>query len=143
MKDMREYMERFAASFGVYDMHLPEQLPNTRRALAVAEFAREHGKLIIFRDLAMQAHWKDAKNLENDQDLAELATRAGLDPNSAVASASSPDYLNRVDTLRAEACEMGITGIPTFIMGDLRVVGCQPYEVLVSAVLKAGALPKN
>jgi len=111
MNDIQEYMERFAASFGVYDIRVPERLPNTRRALAMAEFAREYGKLNIFRDLAMQAHWKDGKDLESDRDLSELATRA-------------------------------ITGIPTFIIGNQRVVGCQPYDLLADAARNGGASPK-
>lgn len=143
IKGMREYIETFAARFGVYDMSPLERLPNTRHALAVTEFARGHGKLNIFRILAMQAHWKEGKDLENDQDLAELATRAGLDPAAAIEAASSPKYLQRVDALREEACAMGITGIPTFIAGNQRVIGCQPYEVLADAARKAGALPKE
>ena len=143
MEEIRAYVESFAASFGVYDMRMPERLPNTRRTLAIAKFARENGRLNIFRDLAMQAHWKDGKDLENDRDLVEVASRAGLDPDAAIEAASSTKYLNRVDALRAEAIEIGITGIPTFIIGNQRVVGCQPYEVLASAALKAGALPKK
>lgn len=143
MKDIREYMENFASGFGIYDMQTPERLPNTRRALAMAEFAREHGKLNIFRDLAMQAHWKDGKDLENDRDLSELATGAGLDPDAAIEAASSLEYLRRVDALREESYAMGITGIPTFIIGNQRVVGCQPYEVIADAARKAGALPRN
>jgi predicted DsbA family dithiol-disulfide isomerase len=142
MKDIREYMERFAASFGVHDMRPPDRLPNTRRALAVAEFARDSGKLDVFRDLAMQAHWEAGRDLENDRDLGELAAMAGLDPTAAIEAAGSDKYLRRVDDLREEACGMGITGIPTFIMRNQRVVGCQPYEVLADAARNAGALPK-
>jgi len=32
-----------------------------------------------------------------------------------------------------------VTGIPTFEIGAIRVVGCQPYEVLAAAARKAGA----
>ncbi|UCG84689.1 MAG: DsbA family protein [Dehalococcoidia bacterium] len=143
MKDIREYMENFASSFGIYDMQTHERLPNTRRALAMAEFARDKGKLSTFRELAMQAYWKDGKDLENDQDLAELATRAGLDPTAAIEATNSPKYLQRVDALREESYAMGITGIPTIVIGNERVVGCQPYEVLASTARKAGAVSKE
>ena len=138
MVDIRRYMENFAADFGVLDMQTPERLPNTRRALGMAEFAREKGKLGVFKDLAMDAHWKEGKDLENDRDLAELATRAGLDPTAAMEATNSHRYLQRVDELRAESYGMGITGIPTFIIGKQRVVGCQPYDTLVSASRNAG-----
>ncbi|HUL60586.1 MAG TPA: hypothetical protein VLU43_15000, partial [Anaeromyxobacteraceae bacterium] len=47
--------------------------------------------------------------------------------------------LARVDAARAQALSAGVTGIPTFDIGAVRVVGCQPYEVLAAAARKAGA----
>jgi predicted DsbA family dithiol-disulfide isomerase len=44
-----------------------------------------------------------------------------------------------VDAARREAVEAGITGIPTFEFGEVRVVGCQRYEVLADAARRAGA----
>ena len=140
---MREHVVAFAARFGIYDMRMPDRLPNTRRSLAVAEFAREQGRLSVFRDLAMQAHWVGCKDLESDKDLAELAFNSGLDPAAAMEAANSPEFLRRVDDLRGEACAMGIMGIPTFVVGNQRVTGCQPYEVLADATMKAGALPRG
>jgi predicted DsbA family dithiol-disulfide isomerase len=140
---MREYFERFAAGFGVYDIQMPSRLPNTRRALAMAEFARDHGKLDLFRRLAMEAHWKEGKDLESTLDLAELASLTGLDAKRAVEAADSPQYLGRVDELHEEASRMGVTGIPTFIMGKERVVGCQPYDELARAATRAGATKRT
>ena len=131
-------MKNFAATFGIEDMVSPEILPNTRRALALAEYAREMGKLDTFRALTMQARWKDDRDLENDGVLGDLAAASGLDPQQALTACDSPEYLARVDSLRAEAERMGITGIPTFIIGKARVVGCQPYQILANAVLQAG-----
>jgi protein-disulfide isomerase len=34
---------------------------------------------------------------------------------------------------------MGVTGIPTVLVGGRRVVGCQPYPVLAAAVEAEGA----
>ncbi|MFC2000330.1 DsbA family protein [Chloroflexota bacterium] len=140
IKDMREYMEKFAVGFGIHDMETPIRMPNTRRALAITEFARDHGRLDDFRKLAMKAHWKEGRNLESMNDLAEIATLSGLDAEATLRAADSSEYLGRVDKLHDEACRMGITGIPTFIIGKERVVGCQPYEVLAGATRRAGAV---
>ena len=135
---MRARMAQFAASFGVRDMKHPARLPNTRRALAVAELARDRGLLDAYRDSAMHAHWRDGMDLEKDEDLAEVARRAGLDAKEPLAASRDPRYLARVDQIRKEASEMGVTGIPTFIFGDrLAVVGCQPFQVLASAAEQA------
>ena len=45
--------------------------------------------------------------------------------------------LARVDDKQADARANGITGIPTFILGDEEIVGCQPYEVLAAAAVGA------
>jgi predicted DsbA family dithiol-disulfide isomerase len=134
----RDYMRSFAASFGIEEMASPESLPNTRRILAMAEYSRDMGKMETFRTLAMQARWRDGLDLENNDVLRGLAEASGLDPQKALAAGNSKDYLARVDSLRAEAEKMGITGIPTFIIGDERIVGCQPYQILADAVTRAG-----
>ncbi len=141
---MGQRMEQFAASFGVTGMKHPGRIPNTRRALAMAELARERGVLDAFRDSAMRAHWRDGMDLEKDADLAEVARRAGLDPAQALAASRDRQYLARIDAIREEAGALGITGIPTFVFGDLEadpvaVVGCQPDDALAQAALQAGA----
>ena len=134
-RDLRE----FAASFGVADLELPSHMPNTRRALAMAEYAREHGKLTAFRDAAIYAHWREGKNLENETDLRDIAFRAGLDADAALQAMAAEPYLHRVDAIRAEAGAVGVTGIPTLIIGWYGVVGCQPYETTVQAAEHVGA----
>ena len=136
---MRERLRNFALQFGIADMQIPERSPNTRRALAIAELARDEGKLPRFRDLAMDAHWRRGMNLEVDADLRAIAAEAGLDPERAIAASTDPKYLARIDERRAEAGARGVTGIPTFVVGNQAVVGCQPFEVLAGLVESAGA----
>jgi len=93
----------------------------------------------MFRDAAMDAHWLEGKNLEDESDLREIARRVGLAPDAAVQAMDDARYLGRVDALRREAIEAGVTGIPTFFIGSECVVGCQPYEVLAMAARHAGA----
>ncbi len=140
---MRPRLRALAESFGVHGMGSPEKLPNTRRALAAAEFARDAGKLDGFREAAMRAHWQEGRDLESDPDLRAVATVAGLDPDAAVAASRDPRLLARVDAARDEAGRRGVSGIPTFFFGDLAVVGCQPYEELEAAARAAGASPRR
>lgn len=139
LETMRDYLRGFAARFGVDIMETPGRLPNTRRALAMAEYARDQGSLEAFRDAAMQGYWRRGENLEDDRDLRAISSRAGLDAEAAMRAAGDPAYAARVDAIRAEASSKGVTGIPTFFIGEEVVVGCQPYEVLATAVRGAGA----
>jgi predicted DsbA family dithiol-disulfide isomerase len=139
LPQLKSGLREFAASFGVTDLELPDHMPNTRRALAIAEYAREQGKLDAFRDAAMHAHWRAGKNLEDEQDLREIALDAGLEPEAALHAIGAHQYLQRVDAMREEASSIGVTGIPTLIIGQYGVVGCQPYEVIAQAAERAGA----
>ncbi len=138
---MKDYIQRFAATFGVYDMKRSGKMPNTRRALAMAEFARDQGRLDEFRSLTMDAHWKDGQDIEDTTVLQNLAADSGLDPGKAILAAADRVYLKRVDDLRLEYKQVGVGGIPTFVFGTEPVEGCQPYEVLAAAALRAGVKP--
>jgi predicted DsbA family dithiol-disulfide isomerase len=140
---MAEYLSRFAASFGVSGLAPHDRIPNTRRALAIAEYARDQGRLHPFRRAAMEAYWRGGRDIEADEGLADCAREAGLDPAAAIAATHDPAYRARVDAMGGEARRAGVTGIPTFVMGQQRVVGCQPYEVLAALAEAAGAVRRQ
>jgi predicted DsbA family dithiol-disulfide isomerase len=141
-RDMEAQLQRFASSFGIEGMRLSRRMPNTRRALAVAEFARDQGKLDEFRLRTMEAYWKDGKDIEDSEVLQNLAQASGLDPAKALKAADDPVYLDRVDALRLEANQIEVSGIPTFVFGTERIVGCQPYTEIAAAARRAGAKPR-
>jgi predicted DsbA family dithiol-disulfide isomerase len=140
---MRQYLDRFAGQFGITDMRHPSHLPNTRRVLAAAELARDQGRLGVFREAAMDAYWRHGEDLEDDAVVRRIAAGVGLDPAGAVAAMTDPTHLARVDAVRRESINAGVTGIPTFFIGDEVVVGCQPYEALAAAVERAGGLKRH
>lgn len=146
---IHERTRRFAAELGVFDFSPPDRIQNSRRALAIAELARENGCLEPYRAAAFGAHWRAGKNLEDEGDLRAIARAVGLDPDAALAAADDPKYLARVDVRQAEARAAGIRGIPTFVFGDRAasaentIVGCQPYSILAAAARRAGAAPKT
>ena len=133
----REYLKSFAASFGIHDMRQPDHIPSTRPALAVAEHARDEGLLDPFRAAAMDAYWREGRDIEDPSVIRALAERVGLDPAPAVAAMVDARYLDRIGRTRMEANAAGVTGIPTVFIGDRTIVGCQPYEVLEAAVRSA------
>lgn len=141
LDEMRTYLEEFAAGFQVGGLRITGHVPNTRRALAITEYARDHGRLHAFRESAMNGFWREGADLESDSDLARLAERAGLDPAAALRATTDPEFLGHVDRLRDEARRHGVTAIPAFHFGRIPfpVVGCQPYERLARAAEQAGA----
>ena len=140
---LRLRMRQLSESFGIQGMGTPERVPNTRRILATAELARDRGCLDSFRAAAMTGYWEQALNLEDPQDIAAIAGKAGLDPEAAVSAGRDPHYLSRIDAIREDAGRMGVTGVPTFFFGSVAIVGCQPYGELLEAALVAGAQPRK
>lgn len=132
----------FGAQFGVRDFDPPDRLRNTRRALAMAEYARDQGQLEAFRKAAFDAHWRRGKDLEADADLREIAESVGLPAGAALRAADDRVMLERVDARQAAARKSGVSGIPTFDFENVRVSGCQPFEVLAEAARRAGAKPR-
>ncbi len=120
----------------------PERVPNTRAALAVAEFAREHGGLDGFRHAAMDAFWAEGRDIEDRDVLGELAQECGIEPDAALAFAFSAEGEAAVHARRALASDRGVTAIPTVLLGRLPILGCQPYDVFVRAAERAGAVPR-
>lgn len=139
LPSLHERTRRFGADFGLAEFDPPNVLKNSRRALAMAEFARAQGQLESYRRTAFDAHWRRHQDLEADADLKRLAIDVGLDPDAALAAADDASYLAQVDEKQSAARAEGISGIPTFVFGDLRVVGCQPLPALASAAGRAGA----
>ena len=134
---MGGYLANFAREFGV-EIAAPPLIPNTLRALAVTEFARDEGRLETFRDATMDAHWLHGKDIESDGDLADLALAAGLDPGQALVAADDPAYRKRLAAARADALDRNVTAIPTFMFGEYPVVGCQRFDTLALVADKMG-----
>lgn len=135
---MHERTKQFAASFGVTGFEPPNWLWNSRKALAIAEYARDADKLEPFRQIVMNAHWREGKSLERDEDLGAMAAGAGLDVQGALAASTDAALLARVDARQEDARSQGVRGIPTFVFGNVAVVGCQPYAALAATAERAG-----
>ena len=143
VRRMRPYLVDFAKAQGVSGMMVPAHKPNTRKALALAEWARGQGRLHEVRTGLMDAYWREGLDLEDDGVLARVAASAGLDGQAALQGSREPGILERVAAMGREAARAGVTGIPTFDIGEERVVGAQPYAVLAEAVVRQGGRPRR
>src|SRR4249920_925459 len=80
---LKENLYRFAAGFGVTGIRHPDHIPNTRRVLAIAELARDRGRLDAFREAGMVGYWREGRDLEDDDVLRAIATGVGLPAEEA------------------------------------------------------------
>lgn len=134
-------LKQRADELGLPFQELTDHIPNTRAALAVSEWARAQGEdaLLAFRERAMNAWWARGEDIESPTVLRRLAEAAGLDGDAAVAASTDEAWLARVWAMRDEAAERSVTAIPTVLIGEQRVIGCQTWETFALVAERAGA----
>jgi predicted DsbA family dithiol-disulfide isomerase len=124
---MYAVLEREAKEAGL-PLHWPRRLPNTRRALAAAEWARRYQPRAFqqfHRDL-FDAHFVLAEDLEDpavlDRHASEsgielAALKAALDDDSAVAAVTETEMIGR---------KYGVQGTPAWLLGERLIAGLRP-----------------
>jgi len=91
------------------------------------------------REALYKGYFEYGKNLGDVEVLVEIARSCGIDPAAAREALKERTFKEAVDADWAKAREYGITGVPSFVAGNQKVVGAHPYEVLVRLVIAAGA----
>ena len=108
--------------------------PNTRMAFEVSEYAKDRGVFDEFHRECYRALWEDGSNLGQIGILQELGAKVGLDPNEIKEILESGLYAVRAKEQYDEAVSLGVSGIPSFIIGGYFFSGAQPYEVFKRVV---------
>ncbi len=106
------------------------RISNSRLALQVAEFAKEKGRFKEYHDAVFRAYWQESKDIGDREQLLALAAQAGMDIQELESYLESDRAATCLQQYLEEAVKYGVSGVPTFIIGNKVVVGAQPYEVL-------------
>jgi predicted DsbA family dithiol-disulfide isomerase len=134
IRPMHEALKARAAELGL-PMEPPKSLYNSRRALLLAEYARDEGKMEPVHWRLFEVNFVEGRNLANIDVLRDVATSEGLDSIAAIAALDKPEYAKRIDQSMIRALAYGISGVPTFIIDDrYKIIGAQPYDYLLAAV---------
>jgi predicted DsbA family dithiol-disulfide isomerase len=114
---------------------------NSRRALLLAEAAKEEGEE-IFRALnesIFYAFFCEGKNIGDTSVLRALAANAGVRPEIVDRAWRAPVYEERLDENRRVAARSAISGVPTYLIGDRLLVGAVATASLLEACRKVQA----
>ena len=115
-------------------MKPPARTPNTLYALEATEYAQQQGKFLEFHHAAYKAFWEDRQDLGELEVLYKVAHEVGLDAGEMVKHLEEKIYAETVMSQYKEALQYGISGIPTFLVGNLIFTGAHPYNVFTSAM---------
>ena len=98
----------------------------------------QHGRQDEMAEILFQAYFIDGANLTDRDTLADLALRAGLDPDEADAYLAGDTDRALIGQADVEARNAGIGGVPFFIFErKVGVSGAQEAEVLLQAMEQA------
>lgn len=137
-------LREMAAASGREIVFNTQWMPNTRRALEASEYAREQGKDEAFHRAVFHRFYGLGQDIEDWEVLAEAAREAGLDLQAMRAATESGRYKAVVDEHIRNAQEVGVTGVPAYILGNrYLIMGAQPYDVFQQVMAELGASPQN
>jgi len=115
-------------------MRPPLKTPYTMYALEATEYAKNHGKFEPFHRLMYKAVWEDGKDIGDLAVIQEAAEESGLDWAELKDRLESRQYEKIVMEQYQQAMDMGIEGVPGFVVGNFMFTGAQPYDVFQEVV---------
>jgi predicted DsbA family dithiol-disulfide isomerase len=134
IKRIMEHLRSMGAPFGITFVDRPI-LSNSHLALQAAEFAREQNLFDPFHTALFAAYFSRGLDIGNIDVLALIADDTGLDAGAMKQALQDGKYLPGLEEAKEAAAVRGVTGVPTFFIGDKKsVVGAQPLDVFRKAL---------
>jgi predicted DsbA family dithiol-disulfide isomerase len=91
-------------------------------------------------DRLFAAYFSEGRDVGDHRTLGELATEVGLDGATIAQRLGTDDDKDSVKAEIDEAYQIGVTGVPTFILGGrFGVVGAQSVAALTDAIRQVAA----
>ena len=111
---------------------------NTFDAHRLLHWAHEHGKQDALKERLLRGYMIEGAAIGDRDVLVSLAGEVGLEPTDARDVLETGRYTSEVRADERMARELGITGVPFFVMaGRIGVSGAQPAELLRNALAQA------
>ena len=129
--------ERLKSIAEVYGMEFrsTERIYNTRLAHEATEYARERGKGNEFHKVIFRKVYAEGEDPSQWSMLRSAAEAVGLNADEMQAEVERGKYTANVAEQVRWAYQIGVTGVPTYVINDrYAVVGAQPYEVFKGAL---------
>jgi predicted DsbA family dithiol-disulfide isomerase len=129
-----ERLQNMAKLHGM-EFKSPDRIYNTRIAHEATEYAREHGKGLEFHRVVFRKVYGEGLDISKWDILRSAAGEVGLDADDMQTVVDGDRYTAEVAAQVRQAQEIGVTGVPTYVINDrYAVVGAQPYEVFKKAL---------
>ncbi|MCS6926042.1 MAG: DsbA family oxidoreductase [Candidatus Binatia bacterium] len=124
-------IQALAADIGL-EIRQPPLLTNSLLALEATEYAKACGQEEEFSRAVYRAYFQEGKNIGEIEVVLDIATAVGLDGQTLREHLHAGTYSTQIRTFQHEAQALGVSGVPTFVVGPAQIVGAQAREVFIS-----------
>ncbi|MGR3444886.1 MAG: DsbA family oxidoreductase [Thalassococcus profundi] len=151
--DRREYLEgKFGGKDGAVKAYMPvaehaqkagldlnldgiRRTPNTLDAHRLIHWAGIEGRQTAVVSSLFRAYFKEGRDIGEAEVLGDIADSCGLDASIILRLLASDADREEIRGRDAAAREMGVTSVPTFIIGGQHAVpGAQPLELWLKVI---------
>lgn len=131
-------MEAMASESGLKIDSNSTVLANSFRAHLLIQLAIQKGLANEVEEALFIAHFSEAKNIDDQETLIEIAVSAGLDRQEAADALTSEELAYAVKQDEMQAQQIGVRGVPFFVFDSKHgVSGAQPTETFLEVLEKA------
>ena len=109
---------------------------NSRLAQELSKWGERFSESSMLNQKIFEAYFVDGQNLANQNLLVKLAGEAGLSTQEAREVFENRVFKEAVDIDWMRSRPIGISGVPTFVIGKYGISGAQPYEMLERFVVE-------
>ena len=119
-----------------------DKVPNSRRALALGELARDRGVHGALHPRLFDAYWARNLDLHDPDVLVSEGAKVGLAQDEIRIAVDDPGYAARIAQETDTATELGVAGVPGWVVDDrLLIPGAQPHDLFERVMERLGHTP--
>lgn len=127
--EMRARMQAEGLAYGDRKMTFNSRLAQELAAWAVSQPGGE-----AIHDALFRAYFVDGRNIGDAEVLLGISRQLKLDETQAREVLEKRTHKAAVDADWEKSRQYGVTGVPTFVIGNRGLVGAQPYDALEALV---------
>jgi Predicted dithiol-disulfide isomerase involved in polyketide biosynthesis len=137
---MLDRVTGIAESVGLHYDYDALQTTNTVLGHQLIHYAKARGRQLEMKERLMKAYFEEGRHVGRIPELADLAAELGFDRDDVVRSLESGEHLDAVRGDVALAGQLGIRGVPFFVIdGKYGVSGAQDAAVFAQALNRVAA----
>ncbi len=138
VQGMIENLNQMGTTYGLKFV-ARDRISNSHSAVLLGEYLHLHHpeQENGYHNAVFETYFSQGKDIGQAEILANLLQELGIDPQVLPAALNDVASKTRMQKNAQMAKDNDVTGTPTFLIGNERVVGAQPYPTLLTAARRA------